>query len=181
MPCPFETLGISPNSTKSEVLRAWRQLMLVHHPDKEDPADKELVHRLNEAKDMCLIQASNQTKDEHEFAMFISRIIEQKCDTMIQPGFLEGRDLARMIKPRLGEFMHVRAVDTMEWVLLCGMGEMEFSQRLEDHIPVLCKYYNSFIGQDNWSDNEHTFMTILNRYEHIKAKGIGNFARRIAQ
>lgn len=66
MSCPFETLGVSRCSTEGKVLHAWRQLMLAHHPDKNDPADEELVRELNRAKDECIksIIAANHKEDE---------------------------------------------------------------------------------------------------------------------
>lgn len=114
---------------------------------------------------------------DQEFALFIHRILEEKMKPL---GALEGHDLTPIIKYQLGHFMWLRAVDTMEWILLCAMGQMEFDQTLESHVPTICKYYNSFIGEDNWGDREHTFMMVLNKYEDIKANGHGNFARLIS-
>ncbi len=65
----------------------------------------------------------------------------------------------------------------MEWILRCGAGDTAFDQDIEDEIPILCKYYNEFIGPDNWGEKDHTMMTVLNKYDRIKAGGYGNFAR----
>ena len=75
--------------------------------------------------------------------------------------------------------MWFRAVNAMEWVLHCAIGDAEFDQAVEDEIPILCRYYNNFLGQDEWSEQDHTFMMVLNRYDQIKAGGYGNFARRL--
>jgi len=85
-------------------------------------------------------------------------------------------DLSSIIRPQLHKFMHVRAVDAMEWVLLCGMGESPFQQSRHDEMPILCKYYNEFVGQDDWDEDTCTIMAVLNKYDDIRAKGFGNFA-----
>jgi len=51
-----------------------------------------------------------------------------------------------------------------------------FHQSKHDEIPILCKYYNEFMGQDDWDDDTNTIMTVLNKYETLVAKGTGNFA-----
>ena len=58
------------------------------------------------------------------------------------------------------------------------MCDAAFNKDMEDEIPILCKYYNKFIGPDNWND-DHTMMTVLNKYDRIKAGGYGSFARLI--
>jgi hypothetical protein len=148
-------------------------------PDKVDPDDFELVHKLMQAKDECLdkIITVNYKADEQEYARFISKILEDNMNARVGPEFLDGHDLTPIIKHKLGEFMWLRAIDTMEWILLCVMGKTDFDRTLDSHVPTLCKYYNSFIGEDNWGDNEHTFMTVLNKYDEIKSQGYGNFAR----
>lgn len=170
--CPFQTLSISPNSTKSQILRAWRRLMLIHHPDKADPPDSPRVRELNEAKEACLEGITGSVETEEEFVRHINTIILKKSG-------LDHRDLSSIIRPQLHKFMHVRAVDAMEWVLLCGIGEAPFQQSKHDEMPILCKYYNEFIGQDNWGDDQHTIMAVLDKYDDIRAKGLGNFARTI--
>jgi len=179
MACPFETLGLTPDSTESQVLRTWRLLMREHHPDKTDPANEELVLKLMQAKDECLdkINAVNHKADEQEFALFIDKILRDKMNSQMGPEFLEGHDLTCIIKPSLGQFMWMRAVDTMEWIILCVMGKTDFDRTLDSHVPTLCKYYNTFIGEDNWGEQENTFMSILNKYDEIKSQGYGNFAR----
>jgi hypothetical protein len=175
MPTPFQTLSISPDSTRAQVLHAWRRLMLVHHPDKADPPDSPRAKELNAAKETCLEQITHtpvQQANEDEFVRHINTILQATMGL--------DHDLSRLIRPSLDRFMHVRAVDAMEWVLLCGMGEMPFQQSKHDEIPILRKYYNAFIGQDNWDDDDNTIMTVLNKYEEIAAKGFGNFAKPLA-
>jgi hypothetical protein len=171
MACPFQTLSISPNSTEAQVLKAWRKLMLQHHPDKADPADEARIHELNAAKEACLdrIVSTRYVQDEQEFVRHICGVLQEKIEIEHDFSFLVGA--------RLHDFMHIRAVDGMEWVLKCAMGDMPFEQRKEDEIPILCKYYDSFIGRENWTDEHNTIMTVLTKYDTFKAKGYGNFAR----
>ncbi len=61
--------------------------------------------------------------------------------------------------------------------LSCGMGDMAFDQDKEDAIPILCRYYNDFIGDEDWTEQDHTMMKVLNKYDKMKAGGYGNFAR----
>jgi hypothetical protein len=103
--------------------------------------------------------------DEQEFIRHICRILEEKLDC---PSDI---DFSHMIGLRLHDFMHIRAVDAMEWVLKCAMGDMPFEQRKEDEIPILCKYYDSFISRENWTDDQNTIMTVLTKYYTLKAKG----------
>ena len=79
------------------------------------------------------------------------------------------------------KFFWLRTVDAMEWVLRCVTKDREFQQEVEDEIPVLCKFYNEYIGEDAWSEEDHTMMTVLNRYDRIKAGGYGNFARYVRE
>ncbi len=59
------------------------------------------------------------------------------------------------------------------------MGDAACNKDKEDKIPILCKYYNEFIGPDDWGEDYHTMMTlaVLNKYDMIKAGGSWNFAR----
>jgi hypothetical protein len=59
------------------------------------------------------------------------------------------------------------------------MGDAAFNKDIEDEIHIPCKYYNEFIGPDDWGEDDHTvtMMTVLNKYDMIKAGGHGNFAR----
>jgi hypothetical protein len=61
--------------------------------------------------------------------------------------------------------------------LKCGIGDMAFDQDKEDEIPIICRFYNDFIKEDGWSEDDHTMMTVLNRYDKIKSGGYGNFAQ----
>lgn len=85
------------------------------------------------------------------------------------------RDFASIIRRDLRNFMWVRSVDAMEWVLKCAIGDMDFDQTVENEIPILRRYYNEFLSPSEWSDQDHTMMTVLNKYDEIKAKGYGNF------
>ena len=154
--------------------------MRTSHPDKADPPDSPRARELNAAKEACLERVSGHgtaagrsDSDKEVFVLHISRIMQAKMG-------LE-HDLSVLIRPRLHDFMHIRAVDAVEWILRCGMGEMPFEQRKHEEIPVLCRYYNAFIGPDNWDDDAHTIMTVLNKYETIAAKGMGNFARTLPE
>jgi hypothetical protein len=54
---------------------------------------------------------------------------------------------------------------------------MEFDQTQEDELPILCKFYNDFIGEEEWSEEDHSMMMVLNKYDQVKTGGYGNFAR----
>ncbi len=56
-------------------------------------------------------------------------------------------------------------------------GDTSYDQEIDEEIPISCKFYNEFIGQDQWAEEDHTMMTILNRHDFIKPRGYGNFAR----
>jgi hypothetical protein len=175
MACPFETLGLErAGCTKKQVLHAWRRAMLVHHPDKTGMPCDARVYELSFAKDrcMCLILGEEYRVEEREFVQHINRILQTKTGWEL--------DMSRLIQSRLDEFMYVRAVDAMEWVIMCAISEREFEQCKDDEIPVLCKYYESFIGRENWTEEDNTLMTVLGKYDEIKAKGLGNFARLVA-
>ena len=109
---------------------------------------------------------------DEEYVQHISNVLNRNLAGVLG----ENRPLHGIIQPRLLDFFRRRAVDSMEWILLCGMSEMPFDQAKEDEIPILCKYYNEFIGQDAWSESDHTMMTVLNRYDKMKEGGYGNFA-----
>ena len=180
---PFETLGIPDTSTENQVLTAWRAMARQYHPDKQYGAEQTdaKMKELNEAKDACLaaILEREYTVDEREFARFVARKIEKSIarNRGLQIDLHDG-DLMRR---HLREFMWYHAVDAMDWVIRTAIGEYEFDQETEDEIPVICKFYNDFIGQDCWEDDDHTFMMVLNKYDEIKAGGLGNFGRLIEQ
>ena len=175
MSSPFSTLNISADSTEQQVIKAWRALACKHHPDKAG-GDEEFMKTLNNAKEQCLdaIISRNYSMSEHEFVRHICRILENRLGDL-QINLSE----SSLIKPMLRKFMWIRAVGAMERVLHCMMGDWDFDQAIEDEVPILCKYYNAFIGEQQWEDDEHTFMVVLNKYDEIKAKGYGNFGRRL--
>ena len=118
------------------------------------------------------------TLSEQDFAQHICRVL----DRSLERDGINGINLAqgggaRIVGYKLREFYWLRTVDAMEWILHCCMGDTPFIQEIEDEIPILCKYYNEFIGPDNWSDQDHTMMKVLNKYDKFKAGGYGNFAR----
>ncbi len=85
-----------------------------------------------------------------------------------------GQNIVRL---RLREFYDRRAVDAMEWIIHCAIGDAPFDQAIEDEIPILCKFYNEFIGEGRWSEDDHTVLTVMNKYDDILAGGYGNFAQ----
>ena len=175
-PMPFKLLGLEETCTEHDVLSAWRRLAREHHPDKTKSSNDAQIKELNEAKEQCLkaIICRNYTVAEQEFVSHIFRVLEQRMadELDLHAVFGEGS----FIKPFLRKFYWMRTVDAMEWILKCVTGDMEFEQAREDELPILCKYYNDFIGEDNWSEDDHTMMMVLNRYERIKAGGYGKFA-----
>lgn len=172
---PFQTLHIKEDSTEQTILKAWRALSLEHHPDKTGVVDDTYMKILNEAKERCLdtVIRNKYTISEREFVLHICAIAEKKLTENSDMHF----DLSDgfFILPFLRQHMWFRAVDAMEWVLHCAAGDAVFDQDVEDEIPILRKYYNSFIGEDAWTDNDQTMMKVLNRYDQIKAGGYGNF------
>jgi hypothetical protein len=177
----FGVLGLTEPCNERDILRAWRRLARKHHSDKTGVCgDDKHMQALNEAKDLCLKTVIKQsyTADEQEFAMHICKVLTQKmereCDVHIDLCTEGGIDI---IQSTLREFYWIRTVDAMEWILHCAMGDMPFDQDKEDEIPILCRYYNDFIGLDRWSEKDHTMMKVLNKYDNLKAGRYGNFAR----
>ena len=112
-------------------------------------------------------------RDEEEYVQHISNSLNGKL-AHILGGNMKYGDI---IQPKLHDFFWVRTVDAMQWILECGAGEMAFDQTIEDEIPILCKYFNEFIGEDAWSEQDHAMMMVLNKYDKFKAAGYGNFAQ----
>ena len=112
---------------------------------------------------------------EHKYVMHICRVLEKSiaetCDLQLD------LDDGELVRPTLGKFFRMRAVNAMEWVMLCGMGSAVFDQEMEDELPILCSFYNDFIGEGGWSGEDRTMMNVLNRYDRFKAYGYGNFAQ----
>ncbi len=109
---------------------------------------------------------------DEEYVQHISNVLNDRLAHIMG----ENLQYGDIIRYRLRDFFWTRTVDAMEWILECGMGATAFDQAKEDEIPILCKYYNEFIGQDEWSEQDHTMMLVLNRYDVMKAGGYGNFA-----
>ena len=112
-------------------------------------------------------------QDDQEFVDHIAKILErslsEKCDLSL--------DLSSgsLIRPMLREHYYCRSVDAMEWILNCAIGEMDFDQAKEDELPILCRFYDEYIGIDNWTQNDRTMMGVLNEYDKIKEAGYGCF------
>jgi hypothetical protein len=175
----FHVLGLQSQKEPSanDVLRAWRRLARENHPDKA--GDDTAMQALNEAKDECLqeIVMRDYTVSEHEYATHICRVLDRKLAREGGPEFDLEHGGQRIVQVSLREFYWQRGVDAMAWVLHCAFGDTAFDQEIDDEIPILCKFYNEFIGQDQWTEDDHTMMTVLNRHDFIKARGYGNFAR----
>ena len=184
----FEVLGLAEDCSHEDVLKAWRKLARVHHPDKTNnnnnaAADNNTttttMQALNAAKEACLLSIIERkfAVSEREYVMHICRVLEkslaENCGLHIDLG--EGE----LVRPTLRKFFFARAANAMEWVMRCGVGDMAFDQETEEEIPVLCAFYNDYIGHDDdaWSKHEQTIMTVLSKYDAIKAGGYGNFAR----
>ncbi len=114
---------------------------------------------------------------EEEFVSHICRVLDDSlaanCDLHLDLT-TNGRSI---IQSKLRDVYRLRAIDNMEWFLLCGAGEVPFDQGVEDELPILCRFYNDFLGgEPAWTDQDHTMMMVLNRYDRIKAGRYGNFA-----
>jgi hypothetical protein len=181
---PFHTLGFSSGDvpSASDVVRAWRRLARENHPDKTGDDDAAIIMQaLNEAKDECLKQIvfRDYTVSEHEYATHICRVLDRKLAREGGPELDLVHGGQRIVGVSLREFYWQRGIDAMAWVLYCAMGDSDFDQEIDEEIPILCKFYNEFIGEDQWTEDDHTMMTVLNRYDFMKDKGYGNFARHV--
>ena len=174
---PFKMLGLEEGCSSKDVLKAWRRLAREHHTDKTGSKDDAHMKVLNDAKEQCLedIKKRNHTLTEQEFVSHICRVLESN----MAPVHLNLRN-GDLIRPTLRKFYWLRSVDAMDWILKCAIGIMEFDQTIEDELPILCRYYNDFIGQEGWSEEDHTMMMVLNTYDQVKSTGFGNFARFVA-
>ena len=55
MPNPFRVLGLNPNATDDDIKKAWKQLALKYHPDRNLGKDTtEKMKAINNAKDLLL-------------------------------------------------------------------------------------------------------------------------------
>ncbi len=118
---------------------------------------------------------TQELEDDEEFIRHICDVLERN---MVLNGIELGEHrLDGIIRPKLKEFLCVRGVDCLERILMCGMGKAEFRQEKEDEIPVMCRFYNDYIGAAGWNDQDHTMMKVLNRYDRFKAGGYGNFGQ----
>jgi hypothetical protein len=51
--CPYAILGVDPTSSKDEINKAWKKLMLQYHPDK-NPLGDGISRLINEAREAAL-------------------------------------------------------------------------------------------------------------------------------
>jgi curved DNA-binding protein CbpA len=58
----YKTLGISPQATIPEIKQAYRQLAMIHHPDK-NPGDAYAISRFNEIREAYEVLTTPQKKD----------------------------------------------------------------------------------------------------------------------
>ena len=118
-------------------------------------------------------KANVKPQDDQEFVDHIAKILEQslseKCDLDLDLGS------GSLIRPVLREHFHQRSVTTMKWILNCAIGKMEFDQTKDDELHILRRFYNEYIGVDNWTQDDHNMMRILNNYDKIKEGGYGCF------
>ena len=178
----FKSLGLSKVSKKcsqADGLRSWSGLSRDHHSDETGTPDDRCMQELNEAKEPCLesIIQRDYAVSEREFVHHLCRIDQTKlvndCDVHLD---LVGAGYG-IIQPILRRAFTIRAVDAVEWILKCISGAVPFDQDMNDEMPILCRFYNDFIGEDAWTKEDHTIMMVLNAYDRIKAGGYGNFAR----
>jgi curved DNA-binding protein CbpA len=55
MPNPFKVLGLNPNASEDDIRKAWKQLALKYHPDRNFGKDTtEKMKEINNAKDLLL-------------------------------------------------------------------------------------------------------------------------------
>lgn len=176
---PFQFLGLSEEESQvNDVLRAWRRLSREYHPDKNPHHhDDDKMKALNAAKEQCLdaILKRDYAVTEQEFVRHICKVLEKSladnCDVHIDLSDDQG-----LIQPYIRNFFQIRATNAVEWVIRCAIREIQFEQAIEDEIPILCKFYNDFVGSSRWSNNDKTMMMVLNKYEQIKGGGYGGFA-----
>jgi hypothetical protein len=124
---------------------------------------------------MVYNDSSANGQNDDEFVMHICRVLDkgvsEGCGVQMNLS-ANGHDRIRL---ELREVFWIRAEDAMNWILACVVGDMEFDQERDDEIPLLCRYYNDFIGEGGWREHERACMLVLNRYGKMKASGYGNF------
>ena len=76
----FEVLGLAQDCSHGDVLKAWRTLARVHHPDKTNAADNSAMQALNAAKEACLHSITERkfAVSEREYVLHICRVLEEK-------------------------------------------------------------------------------------------------------
>lgn len=146
-------------ATVSYALKVWRELGIVKKVSCLDKgASKPLLATL-----------------DNEFVRYMIKTFEDESTHDLVRDAIRTSDI--ITQPLLHDFFRIRGTDAMEWMLRCGIGDMDFEQSKEDEIPILCKYYNEFIGEEAWTKNEHTMMEVLKKYEAFKSGGYGNFLK----
>ncbi len=78
----------------------------------------------------------------------------------------------------LRECMRAHAVDAMEWILACCIDEAAFDRDKDRRAQAVCRYYlEVHREEDGWDDDEAAAMMVLVKYEEIKGRGYGSFAK----
>ena len=171
----FKVLG--PTKECSQADKAWRRLTREHRSGKSRSVNAgSIMKELNTAKMQCLeaITQRDYLVPEQEFVRHMCRKVESKLVNDYNFHIDLGEE--GLIRPKLRDFFQIRTIDAMMWTVWCVNEDAAFDQEIEDEIPILCRFYNDYIGEAAWSEHDHTMMMVLNKYTEIKTGGYGNFA-----
>jgi curved DNA-binding protein CbpA len=64
VPNYYGVLGVAPNASQSEIKRAYRRLVRLHHPDVNAQAEDAQIKRLNEAYEVLRDSRKRSAYDE---------------------------------------------------------------------------------------------------------------------
>jgi molecular chaperone DnaJ len=70
----YQILGISPNSMGSDIKKAYRQLSLKHHPDKNG-GDATLFKKINEAYQILGNEEKKRCMMRRKITLFIEKMV----------------------------------------------------------------------------------------------------------
>lgn len=121
------------------------------------------------------VELQQHMSEDREYVNHISEILEKSLPENRGPGHNPVDE--NLIRRTLREHFQARSMDAMEWILKCVVKDVAFDQDISNEIPILCRFYNEYIGKDAWNEKDGTMMMVLNKYAEIKAGGYGNFAR----